>query len=821
MKNYNPNEIICIDSHFYGNDDEFMELLKQKALLGIVFITGACVLVLEVVAVRILSPYFGNTIYSYSSILSVILGALSLGYYYGGNYADRFPDYRHFFKIILYSGVTVILLQFLCVFVIPGFAYDLSFTTGPLIVSSILFALPSLLLGTLSPYAIKLQEVHHPKTGVGKLSGEVFFFSTMGSILGSLLTGFYLIPHFGVQSIVLGTGALLIALGIGGAIALADKDHEAPTQSVKKKSLVMILSFSLLLCAFILFASSSQATGIIFTTDGVYEHLTVYDTQIRDKNARILFQDRSASSAIMKDTGESPFEYAPYYKLYTLSSKPPEKALFIGAGAFTFPNSLIKELPEVTVDVVDIEPKLLDISKKYFTLEDSSRLTNHIMDGRRFLVDTKTKYDYIYSDVYKTVYSIPSHITTQEYFQLVQSRLTPNGIFIVNVIGSLKDEKESLVLSELKTFQSVFPNSYFFAVTGTDSTDVQNIIFFGIQGKESIDLSKQTIIDPVTTLPIDLKAHEIDRSQYDLSKQIVFTDDYAPIDAYSRNVILAPQPSQNQSKTSDNTMLQSIKKQVSFGPRYPKGQGHAPFIAWLDNELRTISAQNSIRQDWEQKGIKETYDLTNFVFRIRPDLQKRIIVGTHFDTLNKSVDNGQPIPGANNGASGTAVLVDLAKELTKNSPKVGVDLVFFDAEEGDPDIALGSFGWTPWGSDYFGKHLAELYTNEKPDHAVIIDVVCSSDAKFYYEANSFASANVQTKKMWDIGSKIDYSLFSKDIKHTIVDDHTVLQKYGIPSLLIIDFGYPHIHSTTDTIEKCSGQTLEKTKETLLKYVYSL
>jgi len=639
--------------------------------------------------------------------------------------------------------------------------------------------------------------------------------------VGSLLTGFYLIPNYGVQSIVLGTGATLIILGIVGSLQFNKGDSLDSQQVVKKKSLIILLSFSLLLSAFIISATSTLANGIVFSTDGVYEHITVFDTPIREKDSRLLVQDRSASSAIMKDTGESPFEYAPYYKLYSLINQTPKKALFIGAGAYTFPKSLVKELPDVKVDVVDIEPKLYDIAKDYFGLEESSRLTNHIADGRRFLVDSHDTYDYIYSDVYKTIYSIPIHFTTQEYFQLVKSRLDPNGIFIVNVIGSLKDEKESLALSEMKTFQSVFSNSYFFAVTDPNSSNVQNIIFLGINGKETIDLSKQTIIDSVTDETIDLKAHEIDRSKFNLLEQTIFTDDYAPIDSYSKKLLDNPNDKAPTNEKGADAMIQSIKQQVAFGPRYPKSDGHTKFVSWLENQLSPISSNDVVRQDWKQKGVKDSYGLSNFIFRIRPSSQKRIIIGTHFDTLSHSVDGGQPIPGANNGASGTAVLIDLAKELQTNPPKVGVDLVFFDAEEGDPEIQLGGFGWTPWGSQYFGEHIADLYSKQKPDHAIIVDLVCSKNAKFYYESNSLSSANSQTKKLWDIGSQVDSQLFVKDTKYSVMDDHTVLQKFGIPSLLVIDFGYPELHSTTDTVEKCSGETLEKTKETLLKYVYSL
>lgn len=186
-----------------------MEYIKKYFLLATVFITGASVLIIEIVALRILSPFYGNTIFTVSSVITVILAALSLGYYVGGKLADRHPSTRVFFGIILISGLALLLLHFLGAIILPILSLLLSISTGPLVSSMFLFLVPALLLGTLSPYAIKLQSVQFPQEGVGSVAGKIFFWSTLGSIVGSLLAGFVLIPKFGIDQIIIANGMVL------------------------------------------------------------------------------------------------------------------------------------------------------------------------------------------------------------------------------------------------------------------------------------------------------------------------------------------------------------------------------------------------------------------------------------------------------------------------------------------------------------------------------------------------------------------------------------------------------------------------------------
>jgi predicted membrane-bound spermidine synthase len=186
---------------------------KRNLLPFSVFITGACVLVIEIVATRVLSPFFGNTIFTTSSIISVILLALSIGYYSGGKIADRHPSLKWFFSIIALSGLGLIIFFSIGDVVLSVVGGSFSLITGPLLSSLILFFLPATLLGMLSPYAVKIQSSLFPTQGTGSVSGTIFFWSTLGSIVGSLSSGFFLIPYFGIREIMITNSLVLFVLG--------------------------------------------------------------------------------------------------------------------------------------------------------------------------------------------------------------------------------------------------------------------------------------------------------------------------------------------------------------------------------------------------------------------------------------------------------------------------------------------------------------------------------------------------------------------------------------------------------------------------------
>src|SRR6202043_82818 len=141
------------------------------------------------------------------------------------------------------------------------------------------------------------------------------------------------------------------------------------------------------------------------------------------------------------------------------------------------------------VDVVDIEPSLLFLAKRYFKVPESPRLHNYVEDGRRFLTDSPKKYDLIFSDVYYSFFSVPPQFATKEFFAIAKEKLSPNGILVANMIGDLSRQQPSLIMAEIKTFQAVFPNSYFFAVAWPEKTDSQNVMMVGYNSDTAVDLN--------------------------------------------------------------------------------------------------------------------------------------------------------------------------------------------------------------------------------------------------------------------------------------------------------------------------------------------
>lgn len=484
-----------------------MKSLSRYWLLAVVFLTGAAVLVIEVVAVRILSPFFGNTIYNYSSVLAVILGALSLGYFYGGRLADKHPTPSLFYFLIAASGISVMVLYLLMSTVLTAYGYTADITTGPIVFSFVLFFVPALILGMLSPFAIKLQSLTFSKHDIGKMAGEIFFASTVGSIVGSLLTGFYFIPTFGIRTIIIGTACFLLALGTFGMYV----------SNVGKKKVFSTALVGMFLLAVCTTLSSAKRGAILYAADGVYEKLLVFDGTFEGRPTRFLVQDRSSSAAAFVGSHDLVFPYTQLMSAIYAQKPDTKNALFLGAGAYSLPIDALTKLPQATVDVVEIEERLLTLAKTYFDLPGDSRLVNHVQDGRRFLVDTKTNYDVIVSDVYHSLYSIPTHMTTKEFFEISKTKLSPNGIFIANVISDLGVRDDSFFYSEVRTFREVFPHSLFFAVTDPTSSKPQNTIFLGFNGD-------------TLSLPEEVTKHTITLSDEEISRHAVLTDDYAPVD---------------------------------------------------------------------------------------------------------------------------------------------------------------------------------------------------------------------------------------------------------------------------------------------------
>lgn len=503
----------------------------QYSLLATVTLTGMAVLIIEITATRMLTPFFGNSIFTFSSVISTILAALSLGYYFGGRIADRKPSDILFYAVITASGFSVLLLQLLNVSLLPAIAYELSMIDGPLIVSLLLFLLPALLLGMLSPFAITLLHRSRADNAVGSAAGLVFFWSTLGSIAGSLAAGFLLIPAFGVSQIVIGVGLGLVLLGAVGLLL----------QARRRQALAVGTILLGLICAFVLNGmNQAQRFAAIYSAEGLYEKIVIRDIPYQGRSARILLQDRNINSGMYLDDGRMAFDYTRYFDLYRLFVPELKRALAIGGGAYSVPKAILRDSPAALVDVAEIEPALIGLAQQYFGLPRDSRLSNHVIDGRRFLHDSKQRYDLIFLDVYRSFAAVPMQFTTVEFFQLAADRLNDNGVLISNYFGSLAVDTRPLVYSIHKTMRSVFAEVYLIASVDPASESLQNFIFIGHKKAASgrrVDLNRA--LDTEFSYPRlrQIASLEMKPGAEDVNGAALLTDNYAPVEFYAAKII--------------------------------------------------------------------------------------------------------------------------------------------------------------------------------------------------------------------------------------------------------------------------------------------
>ena len=252
--------------------------------------------------------------------------------------------------------------------------------------------------------------------------------------------------------------------------------------------------------------------------------------------------------------------------------------------------------------------------------------------------------------------------------------------------------------------------------------------------------------------------------------------------------------------------LADVKTQVAFGPRIPGTSGHAQIVEWMRAELSAAGWDSRI-QSTELLG----HPIQNVIAYRGGDTPPKIIIGAHYDTrmvADQDPDPAKqldPVPGANDGASGVAVLLGLARALPKDS--IPVWLVFFDTED-DGDIP----GWD-WllGSKAFVDGL-EFH----PEAAIIVDMIGDADQNIYIERNSNPAL---VKEIWGVAADLGYKdSFISTPKYSMIDDHTPFLEAGIPAVDIIDFDYPYWHTTQDTADKVSAESLGTVGNTLLEWI---
>lgn len=253
--------------------------------------------------------------------------------------------------------------------------------------------------------------------------------------------------------------------------------------------------------------------------------------------------------------------------------------------------------------------------------------------------------------------------------------------------------------------------------------------------------------------------------------------------------------------------LEDIEYQVDLGPRYPGSEGHEQVVRWIQLEVRGAGWDTSV-----QEATALGHPIRNVIARRGEGGEPWVILGAHYDTRRYAdqdpvlAEQDTPVPGANDGASGVAVLLELARVIPKDLDQQ-IWLVFFDAEDN------GNIPGWDWilGSKAFVEAL-----DGKPDQVVIVDMVADADLNLYFERNSDPEL---TREIWEIAADLGYAdQFIQEPKYRMIDDHTPFLQAGITAIDIIDFDYPYWHTTEDSLDKVSADSLDAVGDTLLAWL---
>ena len=491
----------------------------EYLLLLVAFLSGAILMALEIVGSRVLAPNFGGSIFVWGSLIGVFLAALSIGYYLGGGLADRAPRPWLLGLLLLAAGGCVLLLPHWGVAISDRIALrDLGPRANPLLASLVLFFLPGLLMGTTSPFVIRLTA--RTMTQVGRTAGMVYAISTLGSIVGTLGSAFYLIPAYGTRKI-------LSCLGLGlictGALAIVAGAWRRPGRAA---------AAVLALAALGLAQPGYAAERILLERDSPYHRLFVTDEgryrYLRADNIWHTRMDR-------KDPHGRGLPYTDYVDIAFLLNPGIHDVLVIGLGGGSVPKRLVRDYPQVKVDAVEIDPDVIKIAARYFDVHPGPRLAVHQADGRIFLRRTKNQYDLILLDAYYAD-TVPFFLATREFFQIARAHLRPGGVFANNLIGQMAGPKSKFFRSVYRTMAEVFPQLYGFKVVESD-TSAFNFEVFAVNSDQRIGIEKirsrtaqmqgKVIKDSLLASRV---ANYIGPSVQ--TKDVpTLTDDYAPVDA--------------------------------------------------------------------------------------------------------------------------------------------------------------------------------------------------------------------------------------------------------------------------------------------------
>ncbi len=507
---------------------------SRRLLLPLVFVSGMASLGVEFGAARLLAPYFGTSLYVWGVLIGLVLIYLSIGYVVGGRLADRRPAADLLFQLTAWAGLWIGLIPLIAYPILlesqQGFAsISVGLVLGTLIAVVLLFAVPVILLGCVSPFAIRLL-LTDVSTG-GNTAGAVYALSTGGSILGTFLPVFWLIPSFGTRPTLVMFSVALLALSVAG-LWPRTLTGLWPRRWVFAAFLVIVLLGAVLLPHGI---KPPQVGTLLYEKDSAYHYIQV----VRDgsRTELILNEGQAIHSIYDSDsllTG-GPWDYfmlGSYFRPAQAEEPRPSRVAILGLAGGTEARQITEVYGRsVAITGVEIDPDILGLAYRYFHLGDA-HVRAVVQDARYWLATDTGRYDLVAMDAYRQPY-IPFHLTTREFFQLARDHLSPGGSVVVNAGRTATDYR--LVDALASTMAAVFPNVYL-----VDVAPFSNTMIYGTAEpvslsdvRHNLQLAREPLVQQVAA-----SATGAGRLRSSAYHSQVFTDDLAPVERLIDEIIL-------------------------------------------------------------------------------------------------------------------------------------------------------------------------------------------------------------------------------------------------------------------------------------------
>lgn len=478
-----------------------------------VFICGAMTMILELAGSRVVAPYFGNSLYVWTGLIGVILGCMSLGYYFGGYVADKKEaSIESLSFIVLLSGLLVAFSAFIKDPLLNGISNVLNgIEISSLLSVFLLFGPVSFLLAMVTPYAAKIKLKELDLTG--EIVGRISSLSTLGSIVGTFSAGFFLIPFFGNRNLMYLLSLTLMLLAI----------------FLNKKMRFIQLFFVVILV--VLFCTSTYGglnkIPAIADIDTQYNRIIV--GRAEESSGQDIITMRTDNSGIQTEvyadgSNDLIAEYLSFFNNSKIINPGLKKVLMIGGAGYSFPRNFLSQNKSAQIDVVEIDPKMTDIATKYFFFNKNESGLDIINKDARVYArslardDSMTKYDTVLLDAFNSI-TPPYYLTTKEFFADLKNTLNENGFVMINMISSFEGENSQFLKSEYATLETVFPKVRVYPIAEKNLYSIQNISVVAYKSSES-DL-------PLNNYELQANGAKI------------LTDDNAPVEQQTRSFNLA------------------------------------------------------------------------------------------------------------------------------------------------------------------------------------------------------------------------------------------------------------------------------------------